>query len=333
MANAEHVAILKRGSTAWNQWRHTNPHLHPDLIAANFAAADLRGADFSDTQLNGAYLNDADLSHSRLVRAVMVFAQLNGAVLVGANLALTNLAGARLEGADLRSAELQMTNLSFADLRGANLDSALFESTILGCTNLSEATGLQGCVHLNASILDHQTLALSGPLPAAFVRGCGLPEEWIKLASTLARTFPSCFISYASQDQRFVERLHNDLQNGGVRCWFAPKDLRIGEPIRLGIDESIRRHDRVLLVLSSQSVESPWVAKEVETALEEERKQKRVILFPIRVDDSVLGTESGWAADIRRSKNIGDFTGWKQPRHYKTALQRLFRDLRVSGTS
>src|SRR5215207_600034 len=39
--------------------------------------------------------------------------------------------------------------------------------------------------------------------------------------------FYSCFISYSSKDQDFAERLHVDLQNNGVRCWFAPEDLKI----------------------------------------------------------------------------------------------------------
>jgi hypothetical protein len=34
--------------------------------------------------------------------------------------------------------------------------------------------------------------------------------------------FYSCFISYNSKDQKFAQRLHDDLQNSGVRFWFAP---------------------------------------------------------------------------------------------------------------
>jgi hypothetical protein len=43
--------------------------------------------------------------------------------------------------------------------------------------------------------------------------------------------FFSCFISYSSKDQKFADRLHADLQNKGVRCWFAPHDLPIGAKI------------------------------------------------------------------------------------------------------
>ena len=284
MSIAKHVEMLQRGPAAWNHWRQSNPGIYPDLIGTDFTGASLKGVIFSDTSLNGVVLDGADLRDASFVRAIALFAQLNGTNLTAANLALANLTGARLHRSDLSGCNLNMTNLSFADLSGSNLDGALFEATILGHTDLSDARGLENCVHVNASFLGHQTLELSGKLPPVFMRGCGLPEEWIRSAPNLARGFHSCFISYASQDQPFVERLHKSLQHKGVRCWYAPKDLPIGDHIRLGIDESIRRHDRVLIVLSAHSVESPWVEKEVATATEEERKQKRTILFPIRVE-------------------------------------------------
>jgi hypothetical protein len=48
------------------------------------------------------------------------------------------------------------------------------------------------------------------------------------------------------------------------------------------------------------------VEKEVETAFEKERKQGRTVLFPIRLDNAVMEAEEAWAADIRRTRHIGD---------------------------
>ena len=62
-------------------------------------------------------------------------------------------------------------------------------------------------------------------------------------------------------------------QGKGVRCWFAPEDLPWGEKIRPGIDQAIRKHEKLLLVLSAQSVISDWVEQEVETAFERERNE------------------------------------------------------------
>lgn len=146
--------------------------------------------------------------------------------------------------------------------------------------------------------------------------------------------YHSCFISYASQDQAFVERLYADLQQAGVPCWYAPEDLPIGGRIRQVIDDSIHDYDKLLLVLSSHSVGSSWVEKEVETAFDTEAQRKQqgrsdwVMLFPIRLDDTVMQTKEAWAADIRRMRKIGDFSQWKLDDIYQTRLRRLLRDLR-----
>ena len=165
----------------------------------------------------------------------------------------------------------------------------------------------------------------------AFLRGCSLPDFIIDNIAVLQGEpiqFYSCFISYSSKDQDFAQRLHADLQNKGVRCWFAPEDLKIGARTRPAIDEAIRVRDKLLLILSEQSIESGWVEKEVETAFEEERRRKETVLFPIRLDNTVMQTGEAWAADIRRTRNIGDFRDWKKHESYQKAFERLIRDLK-----
>jgi hypothetical protein len=143
--------------------------------------------------------------------------------------------------------------------------------------------------------------------------------------------FYSCFISYSSKDQEFAERLHADLRSKNVRCWFAPEDLKIGDKLRPSFDEAIRIHDKLMVLLSEHSVSSPWVEKEVETAFEKERREKRTVLFPIRLDDAVMETNEAWAADIRRGRHIGNFRDWKNHDSYKKAFERLLRDLKAEG--
>lgn len=140
----------------------------------------------------------------------------------------------------------------------------------------------------------------------------------------------SCFISYSSKDEGFAERLYADLQNEGVRCWFAPVDLKIGEQIRSSIDKSIRVNDKLLLVLSGESVKSQWVEQEVESALAKEREQGRTVLFPVRIDDAVMDERSGWPAYLRNTRNIGDFTRWKDYSSYRKTFERLLRDLKAA---
>jgi hypothetical protein len=214
----------------------------------------------------------------------------------------------------------------------ADLELATFHSTALGDVNLTGAKGLDSCSHAGPSIIDHQTILKSGGLPLIFLRGCGLPESLITYYPSLLLDpiqFYSCFISYSSKDHEFAERLHADLQNKGVRCWFAPEDLKIGDRIRDRIDESIRLHDKLLLILSENSVSSLWVGDEVEAAFERERRENRTVLFPIQIDDAVAESTMGWAAAIRRTRHVGDFTRWKDHDSYQKAFERLLRDLKT----
>ena len=99
--------------------------------------------------------------------------------------------------------------------------------------------------------------------------------------------------------------------------------------IRPSIDESIRLHEKLLLILSQHSVASQWIEHEVERALARERKVDKVILFPIRLDQTVMDSEEGWPALNRNTCNIGDFTRWKRHDAYQKAFARLLRVLQA----
>jgi hypothetical protein len=103
--------------------------------------------------------------------------------------------------------------------------------------------------------------------------------------------------------------------------------MKIGDRLRPRIDETIRLYDKLLLVLSKTSVVSQWVEQEVETALARERQQGTTILFPVRIDDTVMAQQTGWPALIRNTRNIGDFRDWESYDVYQKAFDRLLRDL------
>ena len=51
------------------------------------------------------------------------------------------------------------------------------------------------------------------------------------------------------------------------------------------------------------SVSSQWVEQEVETALAKERQEKRTVLFPIRLDETIMQLAGGWPALIRNKRS------------------------------
>jgi Pentapeptide repeats (8 copies) len=139
MANEEHLAKLKEGVEAWNQWRKKNPGLQPDLQGAFLSQAQLQGVNLIGAQLQGAnlifaQLQGAILQSAQLQRAGLGHAQLEGALLRESQLQGALLFSAQLQGADLREAQLQGANLQLAQLQGADLHGAFFDNT----TNLKE---------------------------------------------------------------------------------------------------------------------------------------------------------------------------------------------------
>jgi uncharacterized protein YjbI with pentapeptide repeats len=319
MADEEHLARLKKDIDAWNAWRLANTEVPPDLTGADLTGAKLVSANLTGADLTGANLTGANLIHANLSRATLFNANLNRANLFNANLIRANLTAANLTAA----------NLTSANLNGAKLADALFRETVFGDSDLTSVTGLETCNHYGPSVIDHRTLQKSRSLPMLFLRGVGLPERLIEYLPTLlnqAIQYYSCFISYSTKDQEFAERIHSDLQNKGVRCWFAPHDMPIGGKILDEIDTSVRLRDKLLLILSENSINSEWVEIEVTTAFEEERKHRKIVLFPIRLDDAVIDAKEPWAGQLRR-RNIGDFRKWKDHDAYTRSFDRVLRDL------
>jgi hypothetical protein len=311
VADDKHLALLRRGTVIWNGWRRRNPNIRPDL-----RGADLREANLREVELFGADLFGADLS--------------------SANLREANLNGAYAFGVDLSAADLSGAYFVAAYLSRANFTGAVCFSTFFGNVDLSEAVGLGDCRHLGPSIIDFRTLYQSRNLPISFLRGCGLPDKLIEYLPSLrgeAIQFYSSFISYSANDQLFAERLHADLQNRGVRCWFAPHDLTIGAKILDAIDEAIRLRDKLLVILSKASIASDWVEDEVNKAHAEERERKQTLLFPIRIDNAVMTTTEPWARKLRDQRHIGDFRRWRKSAEYQKSLERLLRDLKTGGTN
>jgi hypothetical protein len=327
--------------------------LRANLSRAYLSQASLSGAYLNGADLNGAYLDGVNLSGARLSRADFVAANLSRADLSGAHLreatlrmavlieadlsladlSLADLSRVYLDGAVLRGADLSGAHLCETNLRGADLRGAKVEYTVFANLDMSTVKGLDAVDHSGPSYISIDTIYRSrGQIPEAFLRGCGVPDNFIVYMGSLtgkAFEYYSCFISYSHKDEAFAQRLHADLQNKGVRSWFAPEDMKIGDKIRPRIDESIRIHDKLLLILSEHSVTSEWVEHEVEHALDLEHERKAPVLFPIRLDEAVMDSKIGWAGNIRRGRHIGDFCQWKDHDCYQRAFDRLLRDLKA----
>ena len=345
-----------------------------DLSGANLSGAYLKGADLSDAdlrrvelfeaELSGVNLSDTDLSGMDLSEA-----KLSTATLFNVNLSESNLRNADLRGADLSEADLSGADLCGADLGGADLSGAnLFETdvrdTIFFRTqflelDLSKTKGLKEINHYSYSLIHSTTLEQSGPLPVEFLRGCGLKDweiemtklyqqglkeeqvhqigyEVIRLKSNIRPIeYHNCFISYSHRDEKFAKKIYEGLQKNGVRCWYAPEDMKGGRKLHHQIQQGIQIHDKLLLILSEESTNSDWVSYELKQCRKREKKEGRKMLFPIalipyeKLKDWELfdrETVTDLAAEVREYF-IPDFTEWMDEQKFQASFDKLLVDL------
>lgn len=332
-----HMRTLKQGVEHWNQWREQNPKIRVDFIGADLTNVDLRGVNLKDGQLFGSQLKGATLRAANLRRVDLVGADLSGADLQGADLRRADLRESNLSNANLSYTQLGAANLNGATLNDTDLKGCRMGNTCLGNLNLQVARGLESVIHTGPSSIDIATIYRSkGIIPKVFLLGAGVPDNLMGYMQSLVGTtieFYSCFISYSNKDRKFAERLYADLQAKGVRCWYFPEDARWGNPVWGEIDGSIKDHDKVVVICSQSSLQSVPVNREIERALQREDREKCHILFPLTLDEHLLGIwEHPRKADVL-SRVVGDFRDWENESLYKKSFDRLLQDLKAESNT
>lgn len=89
------------------------------------------------------------------------------------------------------------------------------------------------------------------------------------------------FVSHSSKDKSFVSVLVGDLEDRGLDVWFDSRELLPGDSLIGGISAGLTDSDYIIIVLSPDSVSSPWVQQELNTALWRQLSGKGVVVIPI----------------------------------------------------
>ena len=91
------------------------------------------------------------------------------------------------------------------------------------------------------------------------------------------------FISYSSKNRNAAFAILHELEENGIKCWIAPRDITSGLDYGDLIDEAIKRCRVFLLIYSEYSLNSKWCKGELNIAFTEEKT-----IIPYRIDTAPL---------------------------------------------
>ena len=340
-----HMAFLNNANLSRADLSYAGLRL-ADLIQTNLQDADLNWANLSEANLRGANIREANLQSANMTGSNLRGTKLNLANLSKANISCAdisfselnraNLFGADLSGADLSNSVLKGANLIGANLTGANLDGADLTNAVIGATlfgnvDLRNVKGLESLQHLGPSTVGIDTIYKSnGAIPVQFLRNAGVPGhliDYIEMFVDRNKKHYSCLISYSLKNKQFAHKLYEDLEARGVRCWLADEKLRLRDKDQTMMNAAVNLHDKLILVLSEDTVDEVWVENEYNQAVEKEMRIGKTTLVPITLDDSIEVAEQPWAVKMRRSRYAADFSSWQDSDAYHEVLGYLLEEL------
>jgi len=91
------------------------------------------------------------------------------------------------------------------------------------------------------------------------------------------------FISYSSINRTTADTICHHLEANGIRCWYAPRDIRASDTWASAIMDAIRGAKVFLLIYSKESNASGQVLNEVTNAF-----QQQCVIIPFRLDQTEM---------------------------------------------
>jgi len=88
------------------------------------------------------------------------------------------------------------------------------------------------------------------------------------------------FISYVNEDKSAADTICTNLENYGLQCWIAPRNIAPGEKYAPAIIHAIDNAKIVVVVFSHNSDQSAHVRTEIERAFNHEK-----MIIPFRIED------------------------------------------------
>jgi len=143
---------------------------------------------------------------------------------------------------------------------------------------------------------------------------------------------PKAFLCHSSEDHELVLKLGKDLRSNGIDAWVDQWEIKPGDSLRRKIDEGMGNADYFLAILTKSSLNSEWVATELDAALvmkisgectlvpipigilDNEIPTTLLGLVYVRLDDYDEGLRRlvGLCHGVSQKPPLGDIPSWAQ---------------------
>jgi len=94
------------------------------------------------------------------------------------------------------------------------------------------------------------------------------------------------FVSYTHSDKEFAKRLSLDLSARGFPVWWDDWEIGVGDSIVQKVEAGINTSAFLLALLSSESIKSKWVQREIGSAMMVQLSEERgITILPLLLQD------------------------------------------------
>lgn len=90
------------------------------------------------------------------------------------------------------------------------------------------------------------------------------------------------FISYSTKNTEYAEAVCENLENNGIECWIAPRNIKTGTNYAKEIMDGLKAAKIVVLIFSKDAQESEYVNNEIDTAFSKNGQP----IVALKVDDT-----------------------------------------------
>ena len=94
------------------------------------------------------------------------------------------------------------------------------------------------------------------------------------------------FISYSSKNKNIADAVVSEFEQHGIRCWYAPRDIRPGEEWVTAITGALEKAKVLVLIFTDESNSSRQVMNEVAVAF-----NAGLTIVPFRLSDEQMSSE------------------------------------------